>query len=264
MSAVLARLRLPRQLPQRPAPWPVAHHACVVAFCPAYNEEATVGEVVERLPRIVDGHPLVSLVVDDGSTDRTAVRAREAGATVLRQPRKTGLGAALRRGLAEALSYRPAAVVYLDADDEYAPEDLPRLAEPVLAGAADYVVGSRFAGRIRRMHVRRRVGNRVLTGWVRWLSRFPAVTDGQSGYRALSPRAAAHAEVIHDYNYAQVLTLDLLGKGYRYAEVPIDYAFRKAGTSFVRLPRYLRAVIPAVYRELNAPAPPPPGPPGSP
>ena len=58
---------------------------------------------------------------------------------------------------------------------------------------------------------------------------------------------------MHDFNYAQVLTLDLLGKGHRYAEVPITYAFRTEGRSFVRLGRYLRAVLPAVYRELNAP-----------
>ena len=77
------------------------------------------------------------------------------------------------------------------------------------------------------------------------------ITDGQSGYRAFSPAAAAAAEVIHDYNYAQVLTLDLLAKGYRYHEVPISYRFRTTGRSFVTLGRYLRRVVPAVYRELN-------------
>jgi hypothetical protein len=89
---------------------------------------------------------------------------------------------------------------------------------------------------------------------MRWLTRQP-ITDGQSGYRAFSPAAAEAAEVIHDYNYAQVLTLDLLAKGFVYAEVPIRYSFRESGASFVRLGRYLRKVIPAVYRELNAPAP---------
>ena len=58
---------------------------------------------------------------------------------------------------------------------------------------------------------------------------------------------------MHDYNYAQVLTLDLLAKGYRYVEVPITYAFRESGTSFVRLGPYLRRVVPAVHRELNSP-----------
>jgi hypothetical protein len=78
------------------------------------------------------------------------------------------------------------------------------------------------------------------------------LTDGQSGYRAFSPAAAAAAEIVHDYNYAQVLTLDLLAKGFAYAEVPITYAFRTTGSSFVRLGTYLRKVVPAVHRELNA------------
>ncbi|HEU0042825.1 MAG TPA: glycosyltransferase family 2 protein, partial [Jiangellaceae bacterium] len=194
------------------------------------------------------------IVVDDGSTDATAERAASAGAHVVRVAANRGLGAAVRRGLAECVAREPACVVYLDADLEYAPSDLPALAEPILSGRADYVVGSRFAGRIEVMRPHRRFGNRVLTGWVRWMTRRPDLTDGQSGYRAFSPAAAAAAEVIHDYNYAQVLTLDLLGKGFRYAEVPINYSFRTNGHSFVKLGRYLRRVVPAVHRELNAPA----------
>ena len=249
------RLRLPRQLPQRPPRTPVPSDAPVVAFLPAHNEEATVAAVIAGLPQQVHGHPMVVLVVDDGSTDDSAQRAAAAGAVVLAQPRNLGLGAAVRRGLAEAVAYRPAAVLYLDADGEYRPADAAAVLEPVLTGAADYVVGTRFGGRIERMLPHRRLGNRVLTGWVRWLTRRRDITDGQSGYRAFSPEAAANAEVVHDYNYAQVLTLDLLAKGYRYAEVPISYSFRDSGTSFVRLGRYLSKVIPAVHRELNADRP---------
>ena len=98
----------------------------------------------------------------------------------------------------------------------------------------------------------RRFGNRVLTRWVRWLTRRRDLTDGQSGWRAFSP-AAGRRRNVHDYNYAQVLTLDLLAKGFRYTEVPIRYSFRDTGTSFVRLGRYLSRVVPAVHRELNSP-----------
>jgi len=246
-------LRLPRPAPPRPVPAPVPDGAPVVVFLPAHDEEATVGTVVRGLPASVEGRPVRVVVVDDGSTDGTAARAAEAGAVVVTQPGNLGLGAAVRRGLAEAVALRPAVVVYLDADGEYAPEDVPAVAAPVLAGVADYVVGSRFGGDIERMLPHRRLGNRVLTTWVRWLTRRRDLTDGQSGFRAFSPRAAAEAEVVHDYNYAQVLTLDLLGKGFRYAEVPIRYSFRTSGTSFVRLGRYLRRVVPAVHRELNPP-----------
>ncbi|HEV7654246.1 MAG TPA: lysylphosphatidylglycerol synthase domain-containing protein [Mycobacteriales bacterium] len=247
------RLRLSRALPPRPAPVEPAPDAPIVAVIPVYNEEATVGDVVRRLPSVACGRPVRTVVVDDGSTDASAERARAAGATVLPQPRNLGLGAAVRRALAEATALRPACVVYLDADGEYAPEELAVLAAPVLAGRADYVIGSRFAGGARRMTAHRTAGNRLLTHWVRWMTRRRDLTDGQSGYRAFSADAAAAAEIVHDYNYAQVLTLDLLGKGYAYAEVPITYAFRTSGSSFIRLGTYLRKVLPAVHRELNGP-----------
>ena len=247
------RLRLPRTPPCRPAAAVPAADAPVVAVIPVHDEAATVGDVVRRLPAVACGRPVRTIVVDDGSTDGSAALAAAAGAAVVAQPGNLGLGAAVRRALAEASALDPACVVYLDADGEYAPEELELLAAPVLAGRADYVVGSRFAGGARRMRVHRSAGNRLLTRWVRWMTRRRDLTDGQSGYRAFSPAAAASAEIVHDYNYAQVLTLDLLGKGFAYAEVPITYAFRTTGSSFVRLGTYLRKVIPAVHAELNGP-----------
>jgi glycosyltransferase involved in cell wall biosynthesis len=161
-----------------------------------------------------------------------------------------GLGAAVRRGLAAATERGAAAVAFCDADREYDPAELERLVAPILEGRADYVVGSRFAGEIRRMLPQRRLGNLALTGLLRYVARAP-IGDGQSGFRALSGPAAAAAEIAHDYNYAQVLTLDLLAKGYRYLEVPIGYQFRTAGRSFVRPLRYLGKVVPTVWRELD-------------
>ena len=247
-------LRLPRTLPERPSSVDVPSDGPVVVMIPVYDEEDTVGQVVSRVPAAVHGRRVEVIVVDDGSTDGSAAVAARAGARVVAQPCNLGLGAAVRRGLAEASACRPAAVAYLDADGEYFPEDIAGVVRPVLDGSADYVVGSRFRGDIQRMLAHRRAGNRLLTRWVRWLTRRRDLTDGQSGFRAFSPAAAADAEVVHDYNYAQVLTLDLLAKGYVYAEVPITYAFRASGTSFVRLGRYLRRVVPAVHRELNSPA----------
>ncbi|MBW3602539.1 MAG: flippase-like domain-containing protein [Actinobacteria bacterium] len=254
---LLGRWRLPATLPDggaamgRPAAAGAAErHRPVVLFLPAHDEEGTVADVVRRAPAQVGGHPVEVVVVDDGSRDRTAVLARHAGAHVLAHDANRGLGAAVRSGLAWAVERKAAAVAFCDADGEYDPAQLDRLVQPILCGRADYVVGSRFAGDVERMHPHRRLGNIVLTAWLRWTVR-AGVTDGQSGYRALSPAAASAATIPHDYNYAQVLTVDLLGKGFAYAEVPITYAFRSSGDSFVRLGRYLRAVIPAVWRQLN-------------
>jgi glycosyltransferase involved in cell wall biosynthesis len=241
------RLRLRPPEPVRPSP---AGPGPIVLFLPAHDEEETVGAVVERVPPAVAGRAVECLVIDDGSTDATALAAKRAGASVTRHHDNRGLGAAVREGLRTGVERGAAVVAFCDADGEYAPEELERLVTPVLEGRADYVVGTRFGGRIDRMLPHRRLGNRVLTSALRWIARTP-ITDGQSGYRALSARAARDAEVAHDFNYAQVLTLDLLAKGYRYEEVPISYSFREHGRSFVRLGRYLRAVIPAVWRTVN-------------
>jgi len=198
----------------------------------------------------VCGHDVHTLVIDDGSSDHTASVARQAGAQVISFPHTRGLGAGVREGLRYATQIGAVAVAFCDADEEYPPEELENLIAPILDGSADYVIGSRFSGTIEHMRPHRRAGNIALTKVMCFITR-RTITDAQSGYRAFSPAAAADAEVIHDFNYAQVLTLNLLAKGYRYHEVPISYRFRTSGDSFVKLGGYLRRVIPAVYRELN-------------
>ena len=208
----------------------------VMVVLPVRDEVATLASVMVRVPEEYE-----VVVVDDGSVDGSAELA------TVRHDRHRGLGAAVRTGLEEAQRRGARAVAFLDADGEYDPAELPGLLAPILSGDADYVVGSRFAGTIRSMLPWRRAGNVVLTCLTSLLAR-RRLTDAQSGMRALGQEALAHAVIAHDYNYAQVLTLDLLGKGFRYAEVPITYARRRHGRSFVKLGRYLWRVLPAMAR----------------
>ncbi len=250
--SLFGRLRMTRPMTTepsaRPGPGPV------VLFLPGFNEAAAVAEVIGRAPSAitVDGltRPVEVYVVDDGSSDDTAAVARRAGAAVVSHDLNRGLGAAVRTGLRLAADRDAAAVAFCDADGEYDPAELERLVEPILHGESHYVVGSRFAGAIHHMLPHRRLGNRVLSRWIRFVTHAP-LTDGQSGYRALSRRAAEAADIAHDYNYAQVLTIDLLSKGFDYREVPISYRFRRTGRSFIRLTHYLRHVVPTVWRQLN-------------
>jgi glycosyltransferase involved in cell wall biosynthesis len=222
---------------------------------PAKDEAATIGELLDRVASVrVPGYALRPVVVDDGSTDRTAKIGHERGALVVRHPVNKGLGAAVRTGLRAAVEAGADAVAYLDADLEYYPEDIPRLVEPILDGRADYVLGSRFSGEdcgVRGMKLYRRIGNRAFTLMLVLLTGH-RITDGQTGMRAFSREAAAVAEIIHDYNCAQVLTLDLLRKGFTLEEVPIRYSLREHGTSFVNW-RYPAKVLPAIWRELRTP-----------
>jgi glycosyltransferase involved in cell wall biosynthesis len=244
------RFRLQRALTPEPEAVP---DGPIVLVLPARDEAMRIGPVIDRLPPIVHGRPTHCVVVDDGSNDGTPTVAARHGADVLRLIPGRGLGAAVRAGLQAAVAGGAAVVAFCDADGEYDPAELEPLVAPILDGRADYVVGSRFDGSIRRMHPHRRLGNRSLTAVLRVIAGEP-ISDGQSGYRALSRRAAAEVEIAHDYNYAQVLTLELLRRGFRYAEVPISYSFRASGRSFVRPGRYLSEVVPTVWRCLQRPA----------
>ena len=249
--SLLGRFRLPPKTPMNTRTTrPIGTDSPVLLFMPAFNEEDAVGACVARAPSTVHGHPVQVLVVDDGSVDATIQVASDAGAEVLALGHNQGLGAAVRAGFRAGIERDAAVVVFCDADGEYPPEELANLVEPILDGRADYVGGSRFLGRIDHMQPHRRFGNIVLTKALSVIAR-RKITDGQTGYRAFSPEATRAAEIIHDFNYAQVLTLDLLAKGYRYEEVPISYHFRTTGESFIKLGNYLRNVVPAIYRELN-------------
>jgi glycosyltransferase involved in cell wall biosynthesis len=242
-----------RELP-RPEPIPPGSRLTVVV--PVRDEAATIGQIVARVPRTelsARGLETSVLVVDDGSRDGSGAVAAAAGAErVLVHPTGRGLGAALRAGLSAARCDGASVAVYLDGDGEYDPAEVAAVAEPILAGRADYVLGSRFPDAGRVMAASRRRGNRAFTGLLCLLAG-RRIADGQTGFRAFGPRALASFEIVHDYNYAQVLTLDLLRKGMRLAEVPIRYRPRSTGRSFIRYPEYARRVLPAIARELLAP-----------
>ena len=140
------------------------------------------------------------------------------------------------------------AAVYVDADGEYPPEQIPELLKPIESGEADYVLGSRYLGTASASPSFGCSPMSPSQGLL-CLASGRRITDGQTGFRAFSRRALECAEIIHDYNYAQVLTLDLLKKGMRLKEVPISYRFRTKGKSFIGI-KYLWRVPTAMLREM--------------
>lgn len=226
----------------------------IIVFMPAHNEEDNIGGVIDRVPR--QFHPdyeVEVLVIDDGSTDRTVRMAKLAGADhIVSFPRNQGLGAAVREGLKQCCALGADIGIMIDADNEYPPEQIPDVLAPIIEGRADYTFGSRFKGHIQGMKLHRRLGNYTFTLLQMLLLR-KWIYDGQSGMRGFSRDAMDNARIIHDYNYAQVLTLNLIRQGYRLEEVPISYQVRTKGQSFIKFRQYVTSVLPAIYREMRSP-----------
>ncbi|MGP7817198.1 glycosyltransferase family 2 protein [Niallia sp. 01092] len=224
----------------------------VIVFLPAFNEEESIGDVIKNIPR--EFHEKVDvkvLVIDDGSSDQTVEVANKAGADfIVSFSKNQGLGAAVRAGLRECFERGADIGVMIDADGEYPAHHIPNLLHPIFQGEADYTMGSRFLGTIKGMKIHRRLGNYCFTFLQSLLLR-KWIHDGQSGMRAFSRQALQHAEIIHDYNYAQVLTLNLVRKGFRMKEVAIPYQVRTTGESFITFKGYLSSVLPVIWKEWN-------------
>jgi len=162
----------------------------VTVIVPAFNEATTVGAVVRRLR----GAGVRVLVVDDGSTDGTAGAARAEGAAVARHRVNRGQGAAIQTGLELALARGAEILVTFDADGQHEVEDLPRLIEPIRAGRAEIVLGSRFLPGAAPVPPGRRWLLRGAVLFTRLTSRLP-LTDAHNGLRAFSRRAAGSIRI---------------------------------------------------------------------
>ncbi|MBE0431065.1 MAG: glycosyltransferase family 2 protein [Dehalococcoidia bacterium] len=191
----------------------------------AYNEALYVGDIVRQAKQHVDE----VIVVDDGSTDDTAAIAGAAGATVIRHTGNRGKGAAVQTILAEARKRNPQVLVLLDADGQHDPGDIPALIKPVYEGF-DLVIGSREAQRNRTPRYRR-VGQRVLLRLARLASR-TGITDSESGFRALSPRAINELQLTSRgfAVEAEMITL-AADKDLRITEVPITNIYTVDGST---------------------------------
>ena len=192
----------------------------VVAVIPAFNEERFISSVVFQTRH----YATHVVVVDDGSSDRTARLAQLAGAFVVKQPRNMGKAAALKAGFQAASRYNPDAIVCLDGDAQHEPAEIPEVVDPIVKGEADVVIGSRFLDKKSQIPGWRQVGQHTLTA-VTNITSGTKTTDSQSGYRAFSPSAAA--------------ALDFRTGGLS-VESEMQFLFGQAGLSVMEVPISVR------------------------
>ncbi len=218
-------------------------HERLVAVVPAWNEAGAIGRVVEEIKAFDPAMEIV--VVDDASTDETAIVAEAHGATVLRLLFNVGIGGAVQTGLRYARDEGYEIAVRLDGDGQHDASELGKLLEPIRAGEADIVIGSRFVdpGGAYRPPFARRLGIRVFARLVSLLGG-QKVTDTTSGFLALNRRGIELFATEYPHDYPEVeATLVGLRSGLRLEQVQVDMRERQAGTSSITFVRSLYYIV---------------------
>jgi len=199
----------------------------VSILIPCFNEQETVGKVIEKTLGLETPYEKEIIVVDDGSTDRScAVVEKYRDVMLVTHSSNRGKGEAIRTGFKNATGD---IVAIQDADMEYRPQDLPRLINPILTGRADVVLGSRFLGRAEGMSRSHWLANRFLS-LVTTLLCSHKISDVMTGHKVFRKQVLEDISVsAKEFEVETELVAKALLKRYRVVEVPIDYKYRLRG-----------------------------------
>jgi glycosyltransferase involved in cell wall biosynthesis len=225
---------------------------------PAYNEEPTVAGVVAEIPREIAGLQAEVIVVVDGARDRTAAEATRAGALVCDVPVNRGQGAALKLGYWLARARGARVIATIDADGQYDARELDRVVEPILAGEADFVSGSRRLGTELTTDRVRHLGVLVFGALFSALVRH-RITDPACGLRAMRSDLTAEVTLEQPQYQASELMISAALNGFRLAEVPTSMRDRAAHATGTKKEgnlrygvRFARAAAKTWMRDRNA------------
>jgi glycosyltransferase involved in cell wall biosynthesis len=196
----------------------------------AFNEEGSIGPVVEALPAALGGLEAAAIVVSDGAVDATAKEARAAGALVCEVPVNRGQGAALRLGYRLAREGGARYIVTTDADGQYNPAEMESLLAPILAGRADFVTGSRTLGSEETRDPVRRLGVRVFALTISVLTG-QRISDTTFGLRAMRSEVTGAVRLAQPQYQAAELLIGVITHGFRVAERPATIHRRTVGKS---------------------------------
>ena len=205
----------------------------LLILIPAYNEQDTIGQVVQAIQTAVPGVDV--LVVDDGSTDQTVGKAQAAGAYVLHHPFNLGIGGAVQTGLKFAQQGGYALAIRLDADGQHDPAKIPLVRAALQSGQADVIIGSRFLGGANTMPipVTRRLGIKVFAAIVSLITARRA-TDTTSGFWGFNRRAIAVLAACMPQDYPEVESRIVLHKaGLQTVELSTPMRARLSGESSI-------------------------------
>jgi glycosyltransferase involved in cell wall biosynthesis len=237
---------------------PAGEGAPIAVVIPAYNEEPTVADVVRRIPREILGRAVDVIVVVDGSDDATAAEAASAGALVCDVKVNRGQGLILMLGYWLAWKRGSEVIATTDADGQYDESEFDRVLEPILAGRADFVNGSRRLGTELTTDPVRKAGVIFFGGLMSMLLR-QKITDPASGIRAfrtIIPRTVKLEQT--QYQTSELLIATAMN-GFRITEVattmrdrPEGATLTKKGPNLLYGMRFARAIMFTFFRERMA------------
>lgn len=194
----------------------------LIVQIPAYNEEATIAQVIRDVPRALPGFDAIEVfVIDDGSADRTVAEAQAAGADrIVSLGHNRGLAFAFQAGLNACLRQGADVIVNTDGDHQYPGEHIAALVKPILDRQADLVIGDRQVDQVKHFSPQKRLLEQFGSLIVR-LASGTSVPDAPSGFRAYSREAALRLFVTSDFSYTLDNLIQAGKRGLRVAHVPI-------------------------------------------
>lgn len=199
---------------------------------PAYNEEQSIGAVIQSVPRSIPGIDVVEVLVwSDGSTDATCAEAKKAGADhVFSNKKNLGLAATFSRALAKCVELGADIIVNTDADNQYDQKEIALLVKPIVDGMADMVNGDRQVDKLPWMIPAKKYGNRLGSAMLRSVAG-TTVNDASSGFRAFSRECAKKFTLFSKHTYTHETLIQAAQKDLVIVEVPITFLQREHGTS---------------------------------
>ncbi len=204
----------------------VRDKSIIFVIIPAYNESVTIKKAIDS----VRPYTKNIVVVDDGSTDDTGKIAEMNGAIVVKHKLNEGLGKSLLDGVKEALSLGAEYMIIFDADLQYDSKDIPSIMYYLIEEDYDLIMGSRFAGYIEKMTFIKKIGNKLYTRLLRFLTK-TGISDGQTGLRGFTSEFIKKIRIRGDFTYTQEMILEAVMKKTKIGEIPINFYSRTIGQS---------------------------------
>lgn len=208
----------------------------ILVSIPAYNEGKTIGRLIEKIHNVMQKkeYKYAIQVVDDGSRDNTKTASEKANAHVISHPRNYGLAETFKTEIEGFLKSNADIFVHIDADEQYIPEEIPKLIKGI-EGGADLVLGSRFKGKIESMPWLKKFGNKAFSRVISYISK-QKISDAQTGFRAFNREVAEKVGVISTFTYTQEQIIRAAKLKFKIVEIPIYFAKRDGKSRLMKNP----------------------------